>query len=256
MTTGANQIRLAGTGLPDPPERNPDEVTSITYLHGPGTAEYLRKHFNNPDTTLVTADLSLVGTRQDLGKLVRYPDLLIAFDVDPRKYESDNGYIVDEQGKPPDLVLEVASPSTARADTGVKREFYESLDILEYWRFDHTGNNYGARLAGDRLVEGKYVPISIDTLAANVHQGYSRALNLFLRWEEGHLVFIDPGTNAPILTYDDQERRAAEEATLRQQETARRRQAEELQRQAEELRQQAEDRVRQLEEENRRLRGE
>ena len=35
-----------------------------------------------------------------------YPDLLVAFDVDPAAYEASNGYVIAEQGKPPDFVLE------------------------------------------------------------------------------------------------------------------------------------------------------
>ena len=235
MTTRPNKTTPAGFRLPDPPRREPDEVTSIKYLHGPGTTNYLAIHFGKPETTLVTAELGLVATRRDRGNRVRYPDLLIAFGVDPRKYEEDNGYIVDEQRKPPDFVLEVASPSTASADTGVKREFYESLGIPEYWRFDHTGEHHGAKLAGDRLVDDRYEAIFIVSAGEDIEQGYSDALNLYLRWEDGQLVFIDPATNAPILTYEDQAAQARNEATLRQQ---------------------AEQRVRQLEEEIRRLRGE
>ena len=242
MTTRGNRIRPAGTRLPDSPERNPDEATSITYLHGPGTTYFLRKHFKNPDTTLVTAGFGLVATWQDRWARVRHPDLLIAFDVDPEKYEEDNGYIVDEQGKPPDFVLEVASPSTASADTGDKREFYESLGIPEYWRFDHAGNDYGARLAGDRLVDGRYEPIFTEGAGEGIEQGYSEAVNLFLRWDHGLLVFIDPATSAPILTYDDQKARADAAVARRQQSEAER--------------QQNEERIRELEEENRRLRGE
>ena len=48
----------------------------------------------------------------------RYPGLLIALGVDPVAYYESNGYIIGEQGKPPDFVLEVASASTADEDTG------------------------------------------------------------------------------------------------------------------------------------------
>ena len=36
----------------------------------------------------------------------RWPDLLITFDVDAADYVASNGYVVSEQGKAPDLVLE------------------------------------------------------------------------------------------------------------------------------------------------------
>lgn len=62
---------------------------------------------------------------------------------------------------------------------GAKRDDYATLGILEYWRFDETetGRWHGARLAGDRLVDGRYVPISIDSLADNILQGYSAVLD-------------------------------------------------------------------------------
>ena len=51
---------------------------------------------------------------------VKYPDLLIAFDVDPEAYQSSNAYVISEQGKPPDFVLEIASRGTWRE--GHRRE--------------------------------------------------------------------------------------------------------------------------------------
>ena len=76
---------------------------------------------------------------------IRYPDMLIAFDADPEAYRRSNGYIVSEQGKPPDFVLEIGSPSTGRVDVGEKRDDYEALGIPEYWRFDETGRSHGVR---------------------------------------------------------------------------------------------------------------
>ena len=55
------------------------------------------------------------------GRARRVPDLLVAFGVDPEAYRRSNGYVISEQGKPPDFVLEVASPSTGAEDTGPKR---------------------------------------------------------------------------------------------------------------------------------------
>ena len=242
MTTRPSTSKPAGFRLADPPRRELDEVTAYDYLYGQGKTEYLAIHLGDRETTLVKADRWLVATPEDNKAEARRPDLLIAFNVSPEKYEDSNGYISSEQGKPPDFVLEVASASTADSDLGDKRNDYEALGIPEYWRFDHTGEFYRARLAGDRLVEDRYLPIPIETRESDVLQGYSAALNLYLRWDNGQLVFIDPATQAPILTYQDQERRADQAEDRANNEAA--------------LRQQAEDRARQLEEEIRRLRGE
>ena len=87
------------------------------------------------------------------------PDLLIAFNVEPETYRENNGYIISEQGKPPDFVLEIASRSTGQHDVVDKRPAYAGLGIPEYWRFDETGEFQGTRLAGDRLVDGRYEPV-------------------------------------------------------------------------------------------------
>ena len=220
--------------LPDIPEREPDEVTQFDQITKTGNAHYLAQHLGNYDTTLVEADRWIAPDADFDKRLARYPDLLVAFGVDPAAYRASNGYIVEEQGKPPDFVLEVASESTGENDVGDKRDYYESLGILEYWRFDETGEHHGTKLAGDRLAGERYEPVEIEELPGGVLQGYSRALNLNLRWEEGLLVLHDPSTGQPIPTLEDER-----QARLREREG----------------RVHAEARNRELEEELRRLRG-
>ena len=206
-----------GFRFPDPPRRNPDETTAYDHLYKHGNNRYLALHFGNPDTTLVEYDRWIVATHQHNPARDRRPDLLIAFDVSPEDYRASNGYIISEQGKPPDFVLEIASESTADADTGAKRDDYAALGIPEYWRFDHTGEFHGTRLAGDRLVGPEYQRIPIETVRAGLLQGHSAALNLIIRWDHGQLLWYDPRTNAPILTYEDQRDQAnAERAAVQE----------------------------------------
>ena len=171
--------------LPDIPQREPDEVTQFDQLTRTGHAHHLIQHLGNPETTLLGADRWIIAEPGSFRDLARYSDLLIAFDVNPAAYAASNGYVISEQGKPPDFVLEVASQSTADTDTGAKREDYAKLLIPEYWRFDETGEHHGTRLAGDRLAGDVYVSIDIAELPDDVLQGYSPALNLLLRWEHG-----------------------------------------------------------------------
>ena len=138
-----------------------------------------------------------------------------ALDVDPAAYHESNGYIIGEQGKPPDFVLEVASASTADQDTGPKRLDYEALGVAEYWRFDETGEHHKTRLAGDRLANGVYEPIAAEELADGVLQGYSAALNLFIRWEHGRLAWHDPATGQHIATFESERARAESEREAR-----------------------------------------
>ncbi len=188
--------------FPDPPEDPEDKMSSFDHLTITGNAHYLAIHLGNPDTTLVAGEryLAIAPTRSLAG--IRYPDLLVAFDVDPAAYHRRKAYVISDQGKPPDFVMEIASPSTGRIDTTAKRDDYAALGILEYWRFDETGEHHGTRLAGDRLADGRYQPITIDELADDILQGYSAALNLNLRWEQGQLGWHDPATGRHIATFE------------------------------------------------------
>ena len=196
--------------LPEPPPREPDEMTSYDHVHKPGNSHHLIQHLGNPDTTLVAAERWIAPAPHSGAAGRRRPDLLIAFNVNPAAYEASNGYIISEQGKPPDFVLEVASRSTADVDVGEKRQDYAALGIPEYWRFDETGEYHGARLAA-----GQYQPIHIPELAGGVLQGYSAALNLYLRWEGGRLGWHDPATGRHIATFEDERARADGEREAR-----------------------------------------
>lgn len=227
--------------LPDPPQREPDEMTQYDHLFKYGDSHALAVHLGNPETTLVEADRWIVAGPEFNKARARRPDLLIAFGVDPQAYQTSNGYVVSEQRKAPDFVLEVASESTGERDVVEKRDEYAALGIAEYWRFDGTGEHHGTRLAGDRLVEGRYEPMEIVELPDGALQGYSRALNLNLRWEEGRLVWHDPATGQSIATLEDERRGRQLEREERIQAEARA--------------DRAEARNRELEEELRRLRG-
>ena len=221
--------------LPDPPKREPDEMTAYDHLHRTGNAYHLAMHFGNPEATLVEADRWIVATPEDNKSTARRPDLLIAFNVSRQQYRANNGYIVSEQGKPPDFVLEVASESTADTDTGDKRRDYTALGIPEYWRFDETGEFHKTRLVGDRLVDGLYEPIDIEEPEEGILQGYSAVLDLIIRWDHGRLGWHDPATRRHIPTLHD-ERASTESERTRADNEMRRAQA-------------AEERVRELEEE-------
>ena len=184
--------------FPDPPERTPEDMTSFDHLTVTGNAYLLREYLGSFETTLVAGDhyvsLAVTGNMRGL----RYPDMLVAFDVDPAAYKARNAYVVSDQGKPPDFMLEIASRSTGRIDVTDKRLDYASLGIPEYWRFDETGKYHGARLGGDRLVGGEYEPIAIEEVSESELRGYSAVLNVYLHWQEGELRFYDPATGRPL----------------------------------------------------------
>ena len=134
--------------LPDIPEKHPDDMTSVDNLHQYGAIANIVQYLDNPETTIVSAEHYIVPGPAYVAGESRYPDLLVAFDVNPEAYAASNGYIVSEQGKPPDFVLEVASRHTARDDLGVKKDYYERIGVGELWLFDSEGEFYGFTLRG------------------------------------------------------------------------------------------------------------
>ena len=103
--------------------------------------------------------------------------------------------------------------------------------------------------------------MEIEELPGGVLRGYSRALNLNLRWEEGRLVFRDPATGEPIASLESERRgrfvaeSRADTAEARVEiERARADSAEARASSERESRVQAEARNRELEDELRRLR--
>ena len=198
------------------PDYQPSEETVTTYvnLNYPAYPAALGRHLGNSDTTLILSEVAaaLFATASREG--LRYPDLLIALDVNPALWEARNGYLIPEQGKPPDFVLEIASESTGRHDETVKRDDYEAMGVSEYWRFDHTGGEFhSVPLAGDRLIDGEYRPIEITRVSEDVYRGHSDALNLDLCWEYGKLRWYDPVAQRYLQSYDEErdERIAAQE---------------------------------------------
>ena len=231
------------------PDVPPEEMTAYDYVNAPGYPPSLAVHFGNPETTIITSEIAAALIPTESYEGVRYPDLLIAFNVNPAARVARNGYLITEQGKPPDFVLEVASESTGRRDETVKRDDYAAMGVPEYWRFDPSGGRHHiAHLAGDRLVNGLYEPVRIHQTDSEHFWGRSEALGLSLCWEEGQLRFWDPVGQLYLTTYAEEHdaRRQSEAQTI----------AERDARLAErDARLEAEARAQQLEEELRRLRG-
>ena len=159
--------------LPDPPplmdmraEPHNTEVRSILHVR-----------YADAPSVLVAGNGYLLFNRSDHGpRLV--PDCMVSFGVDAAAALNANAYVIDEVGKPPDFVLEVATASATRREYREKPRVYEAMKVPEYWRFDYTGGTfYDPPLAGDMLSDnGLYVPI--ETLEDEVGGilGYSPAL--------------------------------------------------------------------------------
>ena len=188
--------------FPDFPPR--DDMQNSLHLDDPGHQATLRRHFGSGDTVIVLSEIPVRWTPgQREGH--RIPDLLVAFDVDRPLAIEQNGYSIGDQGKPPDLVLEIASQSTGEEDYTAKRIDYAAFGIPEYWRFDPSGGqHHDAPLAGDRLVDGTYQPIEINQAGQGRLWGHSDILNLDFCWEEGRLRWWDPAAERYLETHDEE----------------------------------------------------
>ena len=197
---------LTGSGretFPGFPPR--DDMQNWLYLYDTSIVTALALHLVDQPEAVVASEVPIgptVSNRND----VRIPDLLVALRCNRGLLEEQRGYSIESQGGPPDFVLEVASPSTGRSDYTDKRLKYEEYGIAEYWRFDASGGvYYDAALAGDHLVEGRYVPIEIEHLAEDRWRGFSDALGLYVCWENGLLRFYNPETQDYLRSHQEAE---------------------------------------------------
>ena len=183
--------------LPDPPYQKEMQQFKPIYLF----ASVLSARFDGRDDVLISGAGYLCRTRSDMNPTFVPDGIFVGGVADPNGVIAMNGYVIDEVGKPPDLVLEVASKSTGRRDYTVKREGYALFGVAEYWRFDPSGGSYhDAALAGDTLVDDKYEPIEIHEDAEGLLWGYSAVLDLHVCWDGGELRFRDPATMEFLLS--------------------------------------------------------
>ena len=199
--------------FPDFPPR--DDMQNSLHLDDDAHQAILRQHLGNYDTTIVLSEIPVrwIPSQQEGHRI---PDLLVAFNVDRARAVQQNGYSIRDQGKPPDLVLEVASVRTADNDVICKRVDYANFGIPEYWRFDPTwGQRYDAPIAGDRLVGEAYQPVEILEIESGHFHGHSEVLGLDACWDHGQLRWYDPNAERHLLNFQEEiDARAAAESEL------------------------------------------
>jgi Uma2 family endonuclease len=150
------------------------------------------------------------------------PDVFIVKGVPKRKRRI---YKVWEEGKPPDVVIELTSKSTRRDDILRKKELYQFLKVDEYFIFDPLGEYLQPMLQGYRLFEGRYEPI-----VSSEGRLRSLMLNMELVHHGETLFLIDLQTGKQLLT-------PLEEAEARRKAQAKWQKAEEARQKAEEAQQ-------------------
>lgn len=183
--------------LPDPP-RLPDAM--LQHKHMTRADQTLETWFRHRRDAMVGGNGYLCWNRTDPRNTWLAPDCLVSLNVDPEHAMVSNSYIINEVGKSPDFVMEVATRSTGRRDYTIKRDQYAAFGVGEYWRFDPSGGEYHDRpLAGEYLVAGQYESYQIHQDADGMLWGHSPLLGLDLCWREGELFFRNPATGDFLL---------------------------------------------------------
>ena len=139
------------------------------------------------------------------------PDVLVVKGLAPHDRQN---YLLWEEGRPPNVVIEVTSESTRDEDLYDKFEIYrDQVRVAEYFLFDPRGEYLQPALQGYRLKAGRYGRIKpvADRLP-------SRELGLHLERHERRLKFFDPATGVWVPTLQESREAALAEAERLRQE--------------------------------------
>jgi Uma2 family endonuclease len=112
-------------------------------------------------------------------------------------------YLLWEEGRSPDAIIELTSSSTRKEDTTKKFQLYRDvLKVREYFLFDPRGDYLDPTLQGYRLSRREYVPIApiADRLPSAV-------LGLHLERSGTDMRFFDPETGEWLPTLEEQAQR-------------------------------------------------
>ncbi len=119
--------------------------------------------------------------RQRKSEDFRGPDFFVVLGTERKTRKS--WVVWEEDGKYPNVILEILSNSTANTDKGLKKTIYQdTFRTPDYFWFDP----YTEEFAGFHLVDGEYQPLQAS------EQGYlwSHQLGLYLGVYEGLLRFF------------------------------------------------------------------
>lgn len=171
--------------------------------------EALKRYFQDRQDVYVSGNLWLCY-KQDVPSAAVCPDVLVIFGVENRKRQSYK--VWEENGKTPDLVLEVTSKKTYRQDEGEKRDIYAEMGVREYFQYDPTGDYLTPPLKGRRKGRSGYKIIIPKRLGDGTIVLRSVVLGLEMRLlPDGQLRFFDPETGEYLRTHSEERERGDRE---------------------------------------------
>jgi hypothetical protein len=139
------------------------------------------------------------------------PDVLV---VQGLEQHDRDCYLLWEEGRPPNMVIEVTSESTRDEDLEDKLAIYrDEIGVAEYFLFDPRAEYLNPPLQGHRLSRGRYLPIA--SVAGRLP---SKELGLHLEADGSQLRFYDPAGKRWLPT--PQEALEQKDAALEQKDAA------------------------------------
>ena len=144
-------------------------------------------------------------------------------------YPPRDTYMLWNEPKGPDFVLEVTSASTRRDDERRKRGVYAALGVREYFLYDPRAEYLAPPLQGFRLRDGEYRRLPAVTVLSNREVAVaSEVLGLELRDDrEARMVRLhDRAAGEDLPTYEEADRAREEAYRVREDAAAARRAAE------------------------------
>ena len=200
----------------------------------------LRHWFRGWRDVFVGIDMLVYYERGNSAKSVA-PDVFVSFGVPQRSLPS---YKVWEEGKPPDVVWEFGSQSTAADDAGKKKEKYRRMGVREYWLVDLDGEYHGRRMRGFALVHGEYAELPCEERPDGTVAAWSPVLELEQRCMDRRLRFWNRKTEKYLELPEDERERLRLEEQRAHRETASRADSEaQARKQADQARREAESRA-------------
>lgn len=161
-----------------------DMESSLHYLQLLLLVTSLNWYWQDREDYFLAANLTIYYSREQLKKRdFRGPDLFLVKGVDP--WLRPSWVVWEEDGRYPDLILELLSDSTAAMDRREKRLLYqERFRTPEYFWYSPKSQE----LMGLRLINRVYEEIPADTQGRR----WSQELELFLGVHQSRLRYFTP----------------------------------------------------------------
>jgi Uma2 family endonuclease len=152
------------------------------------TIDLLRRHLADDPASYVSGNMLMYYVPGNKRKHVS-PDIFVVRGIIDRDRRRDD-YLTWEEGRGPDMVIEVTSSSTRKEDLKIKYDLYrDTFRVGEYFLFDPFSDYLDPPLQGFRLIEGQYVPI--EPVAGRLPSAVAR---VHLERVDSDLKLFDPET--------------------------------------------------------------